>query len=125
MQHFMLLHRINDATKRVQYLRQQLALLNISKPQQQLFTMFNKITELEQTRVRLIQNFENLHRGITINTQLNQLIMKKNEMKLFGKAEAMPGITLLLKAFANNRPIIQKINRQDDEYDFILSLEYR
>jgi Tfp pilus assembly protein PilN len=132
--HLTLWRQINVETKQMARVRQELLLCeqrfkneNQSKQQQQLIQQaISRIINLEEQRTRPIKIFENLHRGITANAQLTQLVIKNNEINLFGKANSMFGITQLIKSFAQTKyctiPTVQKISHQENEYDFAMSL---
>lgn len=128
--HGVLWQQINIVIKQTGYLRQQQFLLeqnesDTKQQQQKLQQVMSKIINLEQQQLWLIQVFENLHCGNPPNSQLTQLAIKGDGVKLFGKTDAMFGITQLLKTFAQIKncspPLVEKITRQGDDYNFILS----
>ena len=126
--HLVLWRQVDNRVKQTRYMQQQLLLLeqqlqnedDTGKQQKQAQQSIDRIIKLEQQRVRLMQVFENLHRGITTGVQLTRLIIKKDDNKLFGKADSIFGITQLIKSLSQAK--VQKISRQDDEYNFALSL---
>jgi Tfp pilus assembly protein PilN len=132
--HIALWRQINIERKQNGPLRQQLILLEqqlkdenkLKEQQQKQQQATSKIIKLEGQQLKLAQVFENLHRGMAANTQLTQVVIKKDSVKLSGKAETMFGVTHLIKTFAQAKncsvPLVQKISQQDDEYDFVLSL---
>lgn len=132
--HLALWHQLNIEIKQTTQLRRELLSYEqqfknknqSNEQQQQTQQALDKFINLEEQRTRLIKIFENLHHGITANTQLTQLVTKNDEVKLFGKADSMFGITQLIKSFAQTKhctiPTIQKISHQENEYDFAMSL---
>lgn len=133
--HLVLWRQLNITTKQTVKLQQQLSWLekqlqdknNTSKEQQQQQPqpIIDKIISLEQQCIGLIQIFEKLHQNVTANSQLTQLMIKSNNVKLFGTTNSMFGIAQLVKGFSQTKyyatPLVQKISRQGDGYDFILS----
>ena len=132
--HLVLWRQINIVIKQTTHVRQQLSLLERrsqdenggKQEQQKLQQVANRIINLEQRRSGLIQIFENLHRSVAANSQLTQLVIKSDGVKLFGKTDSMFGITQLVKSFAQTKycamPLVQKISRQDEEYNFVVLL---
>ncbi|EKE01666.1 MAG: hypothetical protein ACD_21C00077G0002 [uncultured bacterium] len=128
--HVVLWKQINAITKQNKSLQQQSLLLEQqaqgenkkNNPQQ----IINKIIELERRRDELVQIFTNLHRGVSANSQVTQLVIKSGGVELFGKTDSMFGVTQLIKTFGqtkqNAAPLVQKVSRQDDEYSFALLL---
>lgn len=128
--HLILWRQINIAAKQTDRIRKQLALLE-KRPQdknnnKQQERQLSQMISLEQQRLGLIKIFENLHCGMAANARLTQLIIKGGNCILFGKADSMFGITKLIKNFIQAKhdaaPMVQKINKEGDEYNFILSL---
>lgn len=118
--HLVLSKQINTTAQQLETLQQQ---LEYAKTEQ--FT--NKNTHLELQQLWLVQIFTRLHHTKPGNSQLTQLVIKNNEVKLFGQANSMFGITQTLKSFASKHcaPTIQKITRQGDDYNFIILLACR
>ncbi|CAL7961937.1 conserved hypothetical protein [Gammaproteobacteria bacterium] len=132
--HLVLWRQTNTVIKQTAYARQQLSLLqrqsqdkdDVKQGQQKLELVAGRIIILEKRRLGLIQIFENLHRGMTANLQLTQLVIKGDSVKLFGKTDSMFGITQLIKSFSQTKycamPLVQRISRQGDEYNFVVLL---
>lgn len=128
--HFILWRQINVIEKQIDHIQQNLRLLEKKAPiknnakHQQQQQVINRITNLEQERIGFVSFFEKLHQGVVANTQLTQLMIKNNDIKIFGKASSMFGVVELLKIFSKNnaKPVLQKITRQDDDYDFVMLL---
>lgn len=126
--HMILLRQINAWTKKMNHLQQSLILAEQylenrnrpKEPQQKMNQINSKSANLEKKRLSFIHFFENLHQGIPANLRLTKIVIKGGGIKLFGNADSIFGITQLGKAL--NQAIIQKIDRQDDEYSFILEL---
>lgn len=128
--HLMLLRQINIAVKQADNARQMLLLTekqsydkNNNKQQKQ---QLSQIINLEQMRFGFVKIFESLHCGMASNAWLTKLIIKGGECTIFGKSDSMFGITKLIRSFAKVKyctaPVAQKIKKEGDEYDFILSL---
>ncbi|MEI8054727.1 MAG: hypothetical protein WCH10_01840 [bacterium] len=134
--HLVLRCQINTVIKQTTHVRKQLSLLQrrsqdksgVKQERQKSEYIVGRIINLEKRRIELIRVFENLHRGMTAGLQLTQLVIKKDGAKLFGKANSMFGIMQLIKSFSQTKcamPLVEKINRQGDEYNFVVLLSLR
>lgn len=124
--HLILNRQLNTVTQQLEKLQQQLEYAKKAATKQQLT---NKITNLELQQLWLVQIFTKLHLIKPGNSQLTQLVVKNDEVKLCGQADSMFGITQILKSLTSMQrctaPTIQKITRQGDVYNFIVLLSCR
>jgi Tfp pilus assembly protein PilN len=122
---YMVIHwRINTATKQINSLQQQ---YNILKRQVALLKppkAAKIIADLERRRFLLVQFFNCLQDNPEKNIYLTQLIIKKSDIKLFGGAESMAGVAVLINNLNkySHVAVLEKITRQDEGYGFTILL---
>jgi Tfp pilus assembly protein PilN len=131
--HMVLRHRFDIETKQEKFLQQQLVSLeklaqekNKEEQQQNEQSVTKKVAELEKKQKNLVRFFEGLHRGMSASLKLTRLLIKNEGISLFGKADTVFGVGYLAKSFSHEKncesSVIQKIRKQDEDYEFVLSL---
>jgi len=88
----------------------------------------NQTLSLEQKQIEFIQIFNAIHQGMLANLYITQLSIKDHEVKIMGQVKLLSDLnqfnTKLFQIKSGSMPIIQKISRQNDCYDFVLLWPY-
>jgi hypothetical protein len=127
--HISLQQRKNVAIKQVHMLQKDLE--SVAKQSQdsaqlkkQEQIMANNIKELEQSRIKFVQIFRVMHQGMARNLNLIQLAIKSREIKIIGRTKSISDLKQLvvkiIDSKCGNFPVIQKVNRNQNGYDFVL-----
>ncbi|HBY55807.1 MAG TPA: hypothetical protein DEG23_03215 [Coxiellaceae bacterium] len=134
--HVFLEQKINRTTKQANQLQKQLDLAakqiqDGSKLKQQKdmgHQVANQTLSLEQKQIEFIQIFNAIHQGMLANLYITQLSIKDHEVKIMGQVKLLSDLnqfnTKLFQIKSGSMPIIQKISRQNDCYDFVLLWPY-
>jgi|GEM_PF-3490130 len=129
--------QINVVTKQTRHLQQSLYSAEqrlkdqnkMEQLQQKPQLTGSRISGLEKQQIGFVQIFDSLHRGMPANLRLTQLMTKKGSVKLLGKTDSIFGVIQLVKVFNQTThcsvPLVQRLSREGDEYDFVLSLDCR
>lgn len=130
--HIVLKRQINVVTRQTIYMQKQLFLFEpllrgaeeIRKQQIMLQQTIHKITRLETQRINLVKFFSNLHHDTVSGFYATHLLIKDGSATLFGRARSTYGVAHLVKSLTKmnyySTPVVQKISKQNNEYEFIL-----
>ncbi len=87
------------------------------------------LVELERKRSNLVKVFTVLHQGVSGSLYFTRLEIKNNGVKIDGQVKAMTELKKLINKLAATKysgspPAIQKINKREDGYEFLLIWVY-
>lgn len=84
----------------------------------------NNMVDLEKKRTKFVQIFSTMQQGVARNLNLTQLSIKNGEIKIIGETKSISDLKSLVATIISSKnrsvPVIQKVNRKQDGYDFIL-----
>jgi len=130
--HLVLQRKTNTLTQEVILLQQELReiteKISGDKTQKKQKKIADNIEGLVRKRDRFIELLQGILRGVSQDLYLTQLLMQKTKIKIVGKSNSILGLTEFVKKLATIElgtislplPLIQKIDRKNDQYSFIL-----
>lgn len=136
--HVVLQRNINLSRKKINNLQSQLAIVTkqvasnkkLIQQQQRLQQVGGQMTNLVRQQNIISQGLKALHQGGMASLYITQLLIGNNEMRITGKTKTMADLAGLINKINHAYPaakyaVIQKITKQDDDYNFTLVWAYR